>query len=948
MDSFHYNQSYDQWNSPYSPHHPPPAPLLLPLLPPPRQSHPDSPNFYLPSTHNSGQPMSHKELHNLRLQLSHSPNLEMSPWDGYKDKRVDSWTNAGPGRMNTSGRRLDPSPSRDYQYDYNPCSELRHALVGRQIEGSYQDRGQLKAESDRCFRDLGEGNRSLASRVGYGTDRHGVTVSRDMGRSSTSHEGTRNQRWDEGRILYPRKKDNYYHSETEQYFDQGRREESSELNRTPRKQMQKKSALLRLETPRNHQKGRENGRNHSNYNGKWFNSNLFRGKEHLGRSDRRLVEKQRERTPVDLDVSFELNLMVAKPIASPAGACIHPSRSVTPRSFKARRALVSDKSSRPSKRQSISSEIEMKPGNHSTPSSSDSGGMNKVSFVDGVVQNYEVKITDGGPEALTREVITVDAAEKNSSVCEALKEAKDDSDVEHDSNMGVCSIIEDVIERGKSILNSQDVLNKTGCNAGEALPPKVMEIEDIVKESRNRSPTKLLLPLSTAAGLSEYSEAVVRFARKFMCSVKSHHCEDVAINCSPSRNTPMEEGLIFSASLEIPSVSMELANANNNISGDLANAHTFTIGTCPSTIVDSPDMSESKNPTHCENMVNPLVENSSRKETMETKPLRSVAEMADNLESDEGIHACVKGIFSSHSKVDVKGSLVVLPAERTDGYSRSYKSDLDMAVPSEVGMESLSAERLAPVEDMGLASNHLAKIPSVDKLSGSNNKSLKTCLPEPNVSPNKDITDGSSKGLVQRDVSQNASTFCGNLPSSLALVIETNPAVGINGMSANETVTKAESGPHERQPCSPVGKFLPEDQGGCGSSGAFGSPCLVSDNSVSPCHISPLMAMNEQMQNKTFVQTNYSESQVVSFDSLSNSPNLYRPIDSETHVASMVDDSNNYNEKVKPSGGTTKYRTPESDVNSDVGGLEKYSRNNIKTDIFDGEALSADGKVAGT
>ena len=57
----------------------------------------------------------------------------MSPWDGYKDKRVDSWTNAGPGRMNTSGRRLDPSPSRDYQYDYNPCSELRHALVGRQF-----------------------------------------------------------------------------------------------------------------------------------------------------------------------------------------------------------------------------------------------------------------------------------------------------------------------------------------------------------------------------------------------------------------------------------------------------------------------------------------------------------------------------------------------------------------------------------------------------------------------------------------------------------------------------------------------------------------------------------------------------------------------------------------------------------------------------------------------
>ncbi|CAN7021773.1 unnamed protein product, partial [Brassica rapa subsp. trilocularis] len=73
--------------------------------------------------------------------------------------------------------------------------------------------------------------------------------------------------------------------------------------------------------------------------------------------------------------------------------------------------------------------------------------------------------------------------------------------------------------------------------------------------------------------------------------------------------------------------------------------------------------------------------------------------MADNLESesDEGIQTCVKGTSSSHSKVDVKGSLVVLPVERTDGYSRSYESDLDIAVPSEEGMESLSAERLAPV-----------------------------------------------------------------------------------------------------------------------------------------------------------------------------------------------------------------------------------------------------------
>ncbi|KAG5392872.1 hypothetical protein IGI04_022835 [Brassica rapa subsp. trilocularis] len=1072
MDSFHYNQSYDQWNSPYSPHHPPPAPLLLPLLPPPRQSHPDSPNFYLPSTHNSGQrkdghhyshrqyfspnpavnqsssyylqhpPPPHQHHPPLLPPQQHQPYIpQQSPWAGYKDKRVDSWTDAGPGRMYTSGRRLDPSPSHDYQYDYSRSSrdssgvsinrgldgsfrsrdEFRNTGYVRKesrIEGSYQDRGQLKTKSDRCFRGLGECNRNLASRVGYGTDLYGVTVSRDMGRPYASHEGTRNQRWNEGKILYPRKKDDYYHSETEQYFDRGRREESSELNRTPRKQMLKKSALLRRETTRNHQKGRENGRNHSNYNGKRFNSNLFRGKEHLGHSDRGLVEKQRERTPVDLDVSFELNLPVAKPIASPTGAGIHPSRSVTPRSFKARRALVPDKSenpsvtegngklrtqfsdeasvsegSRPSKKQSISSEIEKKP----------------------------VKITDEGPEALTREVIiTVDAAEKNSSVCEALKEAKDDSDVEHDSNMGVCSIIEDVIERGKSILNSQDVLNRTGCNAGEALPPKVMEMEDIVKESTNRSPTKLLLSVSTAADLSEYSEAVVRFAH-YVDKVLEKSSRDASIyfnkedpghqatkldtcgiedgsngiNKNVNSLSPENDccrGLIFSASLEIPSVSMELANANNNISGDLANAHSFTIGTYPSTIVDSPDMNESKNFTHCEDTANPSVENGSIKESMETKPLRSVAEMADNLESesdegiqtcvkgtssshskvdvkgslvvlpvertdgysrsyesdldiavpseegmeslsaerlapvdnlesesDEGIQTCVKGTSSSHSKVDVKGSLVVLPVERTDGYSRSYESDLDIAVPSEEGMESLSAERLAPVEDLGLTSNQPSEIPSVDKLSGSNNRNLKTCLPEPNVSLNKDITYGSSEGLVQRDVSQNAFTFVVIYLARL-----------------------------HWQPCSPVGKFLPEDQGGCRSSGAFGSVWNFAVKKNLEVDLSRLIGQSfGQILSETHVAAKVDETYNVKQKS-KHYGGTNEPIQSETHVASMVDDSNNYNEKAKPSGGTTKYRTLEIDVNSDVGGLEKYSRNIIKNDIFDGEALSADGKVVGT
>ncbi|KAG2268988.1 hypothetical protein Bca52824_063543 [Brassica carinata] len=1060
MDSSHYKPSYTQWNSPYSPHHPP-APLLPPPPPPPpRQSHPDSPNFYVPSSHNGGQrqdyhhyshrqdlppnpavdyPSSYYPHHpppppphqhhppqqhqpyipqqvsyesqrasqpsSSTIPFTESRDVSQSPW-------VDSWTDAGPGRMDTGGSRLDPSPSRDYRYDYSRSSrdssgvisinrgldgssrsrdEFRNTGYVRKesrIEGSYQDRGQLNAESDRCFRGLGQGNRSLASRVGYGTDRYGVSVSRDMGREDS---------------LSP-KKDDYYHSETEQYFDRGRREESSELNRTPRKQMQKKSALLRLETPRNHQKGRENGRNHSNYNGKRFHSNLFRGKEHLGRSDRGLVEKQRERTPVDLDVSFESNLLVAKPIASPASAGIHPSRSMTPRSFKARRALVPDKSenpsvtegngklrlqfsdeasvsegSRPSKRQNISSEIEKKPDNYLTPSSSDAGGMNKVSFVDGVVQDCEVKITDGGPEALTRDSeakvrSTLHAAEKISNFCEALKEAKDDS--KRDSNMEACSIKEDFIEGDKSILKSQDVLDRTGCNTGEALPLKVMEMEDIVKASTNRSPTKLLVPLSTAADISEYSEAVIGFSRKSMCSVESHPCEDVDMDCSPSRNVPTEEvntgfeengsnginknvdslcpenncrwGLVSSASLEIPSVSTELANANNNISGDLANAHSFTIGTCTNTntIVDLPDMSGTE-------------------KFVETTPLSSVAEMADNLNSDEGKKACVKGTSSSLSEVDVKGSLIVLPVERTEGYPRSDESDLAMAVC----MENVSAERLAPDEDLNLASHHPAEIPSVDQLSGSNNRSLKACLPEPNVSLNKDITDGLSVGLVQRDVSQNDSTFMDPSRVSACLVSDISPLMAMNEQIQNKesiqtNYSESQGGiMHEENNFAENIAIDTQEEKKTNPSGG-NSKCrtletdivVVTGNSVffgqipSETHVAATVDETYKDKQKPKHSGGTSEyrtqgTDIVAFsgdsvpsDSLSNSPKLYRQIQSETHVVSMADDSNNYKEKAKPS----------ADVTSDVGGQEKYSLNSIKTDIFNGEALSADRKVSGT
>ncbi|XP_024007844.1 uncharacterized protein At1g21580 isoform X2 [Eutrema salsugineum] len=1215
QDYHHYSHLQDLPSKPtvnqpssYYSQHPPPPPPQQQHPPPLQQKHLP----YIPQ-HVSYEPQRISQPSSSSIPCTESRDISQSAWVGYKEKRLDSWTvDAGQGRMDTGRSRVDPGPDRTYhQYDYNRSSRessgvstsrgldgssrsrdefrnpgyVRKESGATRIEGNYQDRVQVKSESDRYFRGLDEGSRGLSSSVGYGSDRYGVTVSRDMIRSSASHEAARNQRRDEahngGRTLYPRKKDDYHHSEIGKYFDRGRREERNDSNLTPRKQIQKKSALLRLETPRSHQNGRENdwSRHHTPYSGKKFNSNSFRGKEQLGHSDRGLVEKQRRRTPVDLDVSFKSNLLVAKPVASPTSAGIHPSRSVTPRSSKARRALVPDKNekapvtegngklrtplsdgasvpegSRQSTRQTTASETEKKPDNHSSLSSNDAGGLNEGSFVDGVVQDSKVKISDGGIETSTHDseakvCSTVHAAEKISSFCEALNEAKDDSNAEHDSNMEVCSAEEDIIDGDESIVKShEDMLDRkgTGCNAGEALMPKVMEKEEIVKTNTKLNMSPIILPVSwpTAADHPGSSEGGVHFAGKFMCNVGYQPCEDEDMDCTPSPvrkvNTGLEErksigssvgslgyrekdfekspldasiycnsdypdeqvlaksdsggieddnngistnvdslselspeddsstvrpkGLVSSVSLDVANVSMDLADANNSVSGDLANANSFTVGTYRSTMVTSPDINvvfqvESKDLPHCEDTVNSSVENVSEKESMEPTPLNSAAEMAYNPDSDEGKNACDNGTSSSLTKVAVKESSNVLPVEKTTGCSRSDESDLAMAVPSEVCIENVSTEKVVPDEDLGLASHHPAEIPSVDQFSGLDSTGLKACLSEPNVSLNKDITDGASDCIVEQDGSQNASLFCDKLPSSSVTVIDTNLAIKIIGMSGSETVTDADSGILESQPCSTECELLPEDRLECGSSGAIGShwnlsmgknlekdssrvsSCIVSDSSVSPCHISPMAAVNEQIQNKTSIQANYSDSQgdfmhkensqeektkpssgtskyrtlgtdtiavsgdsVIPCNSLSSSPRRsFRQIRSEVHVAAMVDETSKVKESQKenilldtlqeqvmtsheltqpsssfahypclgkPSSGAdvdsyvhtmSKYPGGDlvekpngdsieklTDVTSDVVSQGKYSANNVKTDIFEGEILSSDGKFYGT
>jgi len=280
--------------------------------------------------------------------------------------------------------------------------------------------------------------------------------------------------------------------------------------------------------------------------------------------------------------------------------------------------------------------------------------------------------------------------------------------------------------------------------------------------------------------------------------------------------------------------------------------------------------------------------------------------------------------------------------ERTGGCSHSDESDLAMAVPSEGCMENVSTERLVPDEELILKSYHPAEIPCVD--SGSDSRGLKTCLLEPNVSLSKDLTDCARESLVEQDVSQRSAIFCDKLPSLSAFVTETTLAIGINGMSGNETVTDTESGLHEIQPCTTVCKLSPEDRFGYGSSGAIGSvrslsidknlekdsskvsSCLVSDNSVSPCHISPLVAVNEEIQNKISVKANYSNSQ----DGIKHKEdNCTESVEVETHE-----------EKAKLPGGTSKYRTPVTNITAGSGGDSLFlcdslssSRRRIRSEV---------------
>lgn len=248
--------------------------------------------------------------------------------DGFDPKPKDNlvWGH-GDENYHRRGHFLSDSDSNSVRRDFAFVSNSRDVesnLV------SYDHRHGSVRENEAC--------RSL--RIGGG---HDGQASRDIG--DLLYEMGRNETGDcEGVRIGSNAKREYYGLEVGRYnHNRGSREGSHEYNRTPRKQVQKKSAFLRIQMAKPNNRNRESEQ--LPYSGYFDKGNFgsFRGKDQFvypGHGMEEEEDDEREGSPVELDVSFKSNSLVAKAIVAPSGSAVVSDTNLTPRNEKIRK--VSD------------------------------------------------------------------------------------------------------------------------------------------------------------------------------------------------------------------------------------------------------------------------------------------------------------------------------------------------------------------------------------------------------------------------------------------------------------------------------------------------------------------------------------------------------------------------------------------------------------------------------
>ncbi|XP_062099382.1 uncharacterized protein LOC133805264 isoform X2 [Humulus lupulus] len=285
-----------------------------------------------------------------KFQLDHKP---MSPYN-----------------VNSKLRHPSEGISR-FRAEYVDGFESKHRdeLSRGAEEDNYSRRGSFLSSPGISFRDMGFASnpslsvRDMDSDLESYNPRYGSSYNNDLYRSGSRREGVYH---DNQRRVHDRKfsreshnssfergnsevsngdgahigsvKREYFGPELGRYSSRGSREDAHEFNRTPRKQLQKKSALLRL------QKGKSNHRNVENeqlhYAGYHDNSNSssFRRKDQYV-----YEEEEREGSPVELDVSFKSNSLVAKAIVAPSSSSDVTGADLTCKGVKFRKDSLSDK-----------------------------------------------------------------------------------------------------------------------------------------------------------------------------------------------------------------------------------------------------------------------------------------------------------------------------------------------------------------------------------------------------------------------------------------------------------------------------------------------------------------------------------------------------------------------------------------------------------------------------
>ncbi|KAK1554385.1 hypothetical protein Q3G72_011443 [Acer saccharum] len=365
---------------------PPPPPLPppphqpqfhhLPLPAPPPPPHPKSPynsnnphptfnpNFNpnpKPNNPNHHRPRSH-DFSQIEDDRYHYRNR---PLPGF-ESRPESWD---PLRVIPGHRPLINNSEHHQQFDHHPVSPYRSIENPRhELEGNYRFRERYKSDGFALEHNSNNNQRaemvprrnhfaSDSERLNSGTysNLHGLHGTRFddneltrsnlrdvFGRQSQREREIRDSSFEMGSKNENRGKRELHWSESGRYgYNRGSKENSYEYNRTPRKQIQKKSALLRIQKPfyRNREDDKE-----LQYSTYFDEISSYRDEDQILYSDHGVVEKEeRKGSPVELDVSFKSNSLVAKAIVTPPSSAVVSDTNLTPKTGKIRKVKLSGK-----------------------------------------------------------------------------------------------------------------------------------------------------------------------------------------------------------------------------------------------------------------------------------------------------------------------------------------------------------------------------------------------------------------------------------------------------------------------------------------------------------------------------------------------------------------------------------------------------------------------------